>query len=210
VQLYHGKHYYCINNELYKEGNRTFCDVHHVGEHVPHDVELIQQHEQAESIDAGQFLKVDSVGAQAHVMDLLRLLLDPSVSAVSDREAVLWRAPPGICPEGVVGAEVSAVMDADIVARRVRIEEAFAPVAAMLPSVLHGSAFAHSWVITHPEQQDRLEPEDAGRVVGVLGVVDRPEAFCLTPHELIDEDSHERVHALWVPKRAHEKWISST
>jgi hypothetical protein len=192
------------------KGNRTFSDVHHVGEHVPHEVELIQQHEQAESLDAGHSLKFFSFGAQVHVMDLLRLLFDPSVSAVSHRETVLWRAPPGINPEGVVFAEVSAVVDADIVARRVWVEEAFAPVAALLPLVFHGRAFSQSWVIAHPEQQNNLEPEDAGRVVWVLGVVDCPEAICLTPEELIHEDSHERVHALWVPKCAHKNWILTT
>lgn len=81
----------------------------------------------------------------------------------------------------MIVSQVSAIVDADVVAGRVGVEEPLAPMTAITPLMDEIRAFSQAWVISYPEEEDGLEPEDPTRVAHGPGVVDSPEALSLTP-----------------------------
>lgn len=177
----------------------TFGDVHHIREHVPDDIEHAQHEEKAEALDAGGGLLVHLIRAWGHGGDLTGLLLHLDTCTEGNGFTRFFVRPARVLAKRMIGPQVSAIVDADVVAGRMGVEEPLAPMTAITPRMHEARAFTDAWVISYPEEEDGLQPEHTTRVVQGLGVVDNPEARSLTPQALIHEDGHKTIQTRRIP-----------
>ena len=94
---------------------------------------------------------------------------------------MLLVGPSRIGSEWMIGAQVTTVVDAHIVARAVGVEVALAPVTSISTRMFHMRTLSQPHVIANPEQEDGLQPEHAIRIGLGFGVVHSSEAIRLAP-----------------------------
>ena len=188
----------------------TFGDVHHIREHIPDDIEHAQHEEKAEALDAGRGLLAHLFRAWGHGGDLTGLLLHLDTCTEGNSFTRFLVRPARVLAKWMCGPQVSAIVDADVVAGRVGVEEPLAPMAAITPRMDETRAFTHAWVISYPEEEDGLQPEHTTRVTQGLGVVDSPEALSLTPQALVHEHGHETIQTRRIPTHSRSVWCEGT
>ena len=198
--------HYARNNALSCVLYCTFGDVHHIREHIPDDIEHAQHEEKAEALDAGSGLLAHLLRAWGHGGDLAGLLLHLGTCTEGNRITRFLVRPARVLAKWMSGPQVSTIVDADVVAGRVGVEEPLAPMTAITPRMNENRTFKHAWVISYPEEEDGLQPEHTTRVAQGLGVVDSPEAISLTPQALVHEHGHQTVQTPRIPTHSRSVW----